>query len=53
MGEQIASTVREELAMLREIEKSPPSGDSEAFLRRVVNELVSRLETQGVPIKGS
>lgn len=51
MGEQIAATLAEELATFSEIEKTPPSGDGEAFLRRVVNEMIARLETQGVPLR--
>lgn len=51
MGEQIAATLEEELAMLRELEKTPASSESETFLRRVVNEIVARLETQGVPVR--
>lgn len=51
MGEQIAATLAEELATLSEIEKTPPSGDGEAFLRRVVSEMIARLETQGVPLR--
>jgi hypothetical protein len=51
MGEQIGSSLAEELKMVREIEKSPLSAEGEKFLRRVVNEMISRLETQGVPIR--
>jgi flagellin-like hook-associated protein FlgL len=50
MGEKIAQSLEEEIRTVQEMAKNPASNDAESFLRRVVNEMIERLRTQGVPL---
>jgi hypothetical protein len=48
----LAEAVRHDLTNLRETEHRPASEEQARFLRSVVNGIVRRLRTAGVPVEG-